>query len=186
MIVADSAPRRNAVRTESMAVLPPPTTATRLPIMTGVSLAGLEASIRLTRVRYSFDDITPVAFSPGIPIKLGKPAPEATKTPQKPSASNCFTSSVLPTIQSFIKCTPNCFRFSISWSTMALGRRNSGIPYFRTPPISCKASKTVTSYPCFTISPANDKPAGPEPTTATFFPFLAALTGATTTACSRS
>ena len=81
MIVAVSAPKRSAVRTESMAVLPPPTTATCLAIGTGVSLEGLEASIRLTRVRYSFDDITPTAFSPGMPIKLGKPAPEATNMP---------------------------------------------------------------------------------------------------------
>ncbi len=43
------------------------------------------ASIRFTRVRYSFDDITPTKFSPGIFIKLGNPAPLATKIPLKPS-----------------------------------------------------------------------------------------------------
>ena len=33
----------------------------------------------------------------------------------------------------------------ISTSTILLGKRNSGIPYFNTPPISCNASNTVTS-----------------------------------------
>lgn len=67
--------------------------------------------------------------------------------------------------------TPILARFSISTSTILLGRRNSGIPYFSTPPISCSASNTVTSYPYLAISPAKDSPAGPEPITATLIPF---------------
>ena len=80
-IVAVFAPRRRAVLTESIAVFPPPTTTTCFPNGTGVSLSSLEASIKLTRVRYSLDDMTPMAFSPGIPIKLGSPAPDPTKMP---------------------------------------------------------------------------------------------------------
>ena len=42
---------------------------------------GFEASIKFTRVRYSLDDMMFTLFSPGIFIKFGKPAPEATKIP---------------------------------------------------------------------------------------------------------
>ena len=76
-----SAPRRFAVRQESMAVLPPPTTITLLAGLMGVSVSGLEASIRFTRVRYSLDDMMLMKFSPGMFMKLGRPAPEPTKMP---------------------------------------------------------------------------------------------------------
>ena len=50
-----SAPSRSAVRTESIATLPPPTTATFLCRLIGVSEFGnSKAFIRLLRVRYSF------------------------------------------------------------------------------------------------------------------------------------
>ena len=134
--MARSAPRRRAVRTESIAVLPPPITATRFPSVTGVSESSLAASIRLTRVRYSLEDMILMEFSPEIPMKLGSPAPEATNIPLKPSSFNCSTLIVLPTIQSLMKVTPILDRLSISTSTILLGRRNSGIPYLSTPPIS--------------------------------------------------
>ena len=135
-------PKRLAVRHESIAVLPPPTTSTFLPKLMGVSVVGLAASIRLTRVRYSLDDMMLMAFSPGMFMKLGSPAPEPTKIPLKPSFSSCSTLMVLPTMTSVWKCTPILARFSISTSTILLGRRNSGMPYFSTPPISCSASNT--------------------------------------------
>lgn len=81
-------------------------------------------------------------FSPGIPMKLGRPAPEPTNIPLKPAASSCSTEIVLPTMQSVWKCTPIRRRLSISTSTMRFGSLNSGMPYFSTPPISCKASNT--------------------------------------------
>ena len=143
--MARSAPRRLAVRTESIAVFPPPITATFLPKATGVSDSSLAASIRLTRVRYSLEDMMLIEFSPGIFIKFGSPAPEATNIPLKPSAFKSSTLIVFPTMQSLIKLTPIFTRLSISTSTILLGRRNSGIPYFNTPPISCNASNTVTS-----------------------------------------
>ena len=145
MIIARSAPRRLAVRTESIAVLPPPMTATFLPKATGVSESSLAASIRLTRVRYSLEDMILIEFSPGIFIKLGKPAPEATNIPLKPSSFKSSTLIVFPTMQSLMKVTPILTRLSISTSTILFGRRNSGIPYFNTPPISWSASNTVTS-----------------------------------------
>lgn len=126
--MARSAPKRRAVRTESIAVFPPPITATFLPKGTGVSESSLAASIRLTRVRYSLDDRILMEFSPGIFMKLGNPAPDATNTPLKPSSSNCSTLIVLPMMQSFMKLTPILARLSISTSTTLFGRRNSEFP----------------------------------------------------------
>ena len=137
-----SAPNRLAVRQESIAVLPPPITKTFLPIMIGVSVSGLAASMRFTRVRYSLLERMLIAFSPGIPMKLGNPAPEPTKIPLKPFSFKSSILMVLPTIVSVWKCTPMRRRLSISTSTILFGRRNSGIPYFKTPPISCSASNT--------------------------------------------
>ena len=131
-----SAPRRFAVRQESMAVLPPPTTITFFPRFIGVSDNGSAASIRFTRVRYSLDESMLIAFSPGMFMKFGRPAPEPTKMPLNPLSSSCSTVMVLPTMQSVWKCTPIFLRLSISTSTILFGRRNSGIPYFNTPPIS--------------------------------------------------
>ena len=167
-------------------MLPPPMTSTFLPIIIGVSVSGLAASIRLTRVRYSLLDRILMAFSPGIPMKLGNPAPEPTKIPLKPFAFSSSIEMVLPMMVSVWKCTPSRRRLSISTSTILFGRRNSGIPYFRTPPISCSASKTYTSYPRFTMSPAKLKPDGPEPTTATLMPLDGATSGNATCPLSRS
>ena len=97
------APRRFAVRHESIAVLPPPTTSTFLPRLIGVSVFGLAASMRFTRVRYSFDDIMLMRFSPGMFMKLGNPAPDATKIPLKPCASSSSTEIDLPTMTSVRK-----------------------------------------------------------------------------------
>ena len=59
---------RRAVRAQSMATLPPPTTATRVPLGAGVSYSGNRyAFIRFTRVRYSLAETTLQRFSPGSP-----------------------------------------------------------------------------------------------------------------------
>ena len=92
-------------------MLPPPTTMTFLAKWIGVSVSGLEASMRLTRVRYSLLDMMLILFSPGIPMKLGSPAPEPTKMPLKPSSSNSCTLMVLPTRQSFSNFTPIFSKF---------------------------------------------------------------------------
>ncbi|MBA7612365.1 hypothetical protein ES703_19601 [subsurface metagenome] len=51
-----------------------------------------------------------------------------------------------------------------------MGNLNSGMPYMSTPPATCSASKMVTLCPILASSAAAVKPAGPEPTTATFLP----------------
>ena len=143
--MARSAPKRRAVRTESMAVLPPPITATFFPNTTGVSESSLAASIRFTRVRYSLEDMMLMEFSPGMFMKLGRPAPDATNIPLKPSAFQIFHTDGFAYNAIFHKVTPIFAKLLISTSTILLGRRNSGMPYFNTPPISCNASNTVTS-----------------------------------------
>ena len=69
----------------------------------GVSVSGLAASMRLTRVRYSLDDITLMRFSPSMPMKLGSPAPEPTKNPLNPLAFNSSMVMVLPMMVSVWK-----------------------------------------------------------------------------------
>ena len=143
--IVTSAPSLFAVLQESIAVFPPPITSTFLPKFIGVSVFGSAASMRFTRVRYSLDDIMLMAFSPGMFMKLGSPAPLPTKNPLNPSSLSCSMVMVFPMIQSVVNSTPSFLRFSISTSTMWLGSLNSGIPYFSTPPISCSASNTCTS-----------------------------------------
>ena len=161
-----------------MATFPPPTTATFLLCMIGVLELLSKAFIRLLLVRYSLAENTPLEFSPGIPINLGRPAPEPMNTASKPSSwirASMVTDFPTTTLVSIF--TPRAFTFSISSATTAFfGRRNSGMPYTNTPPGSWRASKMVTSYPIFARSPAQVRPAGPEPMTATFFPFFPADT----------
>ena len=134
----------------------------------------MKAFIRLLLVRYSLAENTSLAFSPGIPMNLGRPAPEPINTASKPSSSSNWSIVIdLPITTLVSILTPNFLTFSTSWATTVdLGRRNSGIPYTNTPPASCKASNIVTSYPIFARSPAHVSPEGPEPITATFLPFF--------------
>jgi len=160
------------VRTASMAVLPPPMTATRLPRIAGVSVAGNRyAFIRFERVRYSLAEYTPIRLMPGIRGKDGRPAPVPMKTASKPSSVNSSsTVNVWPITWFVLISTPRRRRPSISRSTIDLGRRNSGMPYTSTPPALWRASKMVTWCPSFARSAATVRPAGPDPTTATRWP----------------
>ena len=122
---------------------------------------------------------------PGMSMNMGRPAPEPINTASKPCSSiNSSTVMVRPTTVSVAIVTPSAFKPSTSFCTMALGRRNSGMPYTSTPPARCSASKTVTSYPLRARSPAQVRPEGPEPTTATRWPLEAGFSGAAV-ACSR-
>ena len=112
--IALSAPIRRAVRTESIAVFPPPITATFLPVRTGVSQLTFPAPIRFILVKYSLLDITPFRFSPGIFMKRGNPAPDATKIPLKPISCKSSYVSVFPMIISFSNLTPIARNPSIS------------------------------------------------------------------------
>ncbi|OPZ71476.1 MAG: hypothetical protein BWY82_01706 [Verrucomicrobia bacterium ADurb.Bin474] len=74
------APRRSAVRAESIATLPPPKTATLRDGKIGVSASSFSyAFMRLERVRYSFAEKTPTRFSPSKFMNFGSPAPVPTK-----------------------------------------------------------------------------------------------------------
>ncbi len=55
-----------------------------------------------------------------------------------------------------------------SFARNALSNRYAGTPQRMTPPGSDRSSNTVTANPSFASSAAQERPAGPEPTTATF------------------
>ena len=79
-------------------------------------------------------------------MNMGRPAPEPMNTASKPYSS--ISSSMVmvrPTTVLVSTLTPMAFNPSTSFWTMALGRRNSGMPYTSTPPARCSASNTVTS-----------------------------------------
>ena len=97
-----------------MATLPPPTTATLVPATIGVSYSSLKAFIKLLLVRYSLAENTPLAFSPGIPINLGSPAPEPINTASYPSSINSSILTDLPTITLVSILTPSFLTFSTS------------------------------------------------------------------------
>ena len=129
MIITFSAPNLNATRAESRAVFPPPITVIVLPIFTGVSYSGnLYAFIKLVLVRNSFAVRTPFKFNPGILFIMGKPAPTPIKNALKPISFKSLIVKVFPIIILYSIFTPNIFKVSISFSTISLGSRNSGIP----------------------------------------------------------
>ena len=88
----------------------------------------------------------------------------------KPSSFNCWIVIDLPTITFLWNFTPIFFKLVISLSKTVRGNLKGGIPYLKTPPSSCKASKTTTSCPAFLRSHAAVIPAQPDPTMATFLP----------------
>ena len=78
-------------------------------------------------------------------MNRGRPAPEAMYTASKPySPISSSMVSTLPMTMLVSMSTPSARRPSISVWTMSLGRRNSGMPYIKTPPATCRASKIVT------------------------------------------
>ena len=90
----------------------------------------IEAFIRLLLVRYSLAENTPLAVSPGIPINIGRPAPEPINTASKSSSSISWSMVVDFPITTFVSnLTPNSFTFSISFlTTFPL---EDGTPEFR-------------------------------------------------------
>jgi len=71
--------------------------------------------------------IISAGVSAGMFRNIGRPAPLATNTASKSAMSSC-TVSVRPMITSHSTSTPRRRRLSTSLSTIALGRRNSGMP----------------------------------------------------------
>ncbi len=119
----------------------------------------------------------PIRFFPGTSSRTGRPAPTPMKTALYPSSNSSSIVMVLPTTWLHSTFTPSLSRKLTSCATISFGSLNSGIPYMRTPPGLWKASNTVTSWPLTIRSPATVSPAGPDPTTATFFPVGSALGG---------
>ncbi len=86
--------------------------------------------MRLARVRNSLAETTPFRFSPSMPMKRGRPAPEPMNTASKPSSSSSESMVIVrPTTTSVSNFTPNSRNESISRATiLSFGRRNSGMP----------------------------------------------------------
>ena len=61
-------------------------------------------------------------------MKRGRPAPEPMNTLSKPMSNSSSTDRTFPMTMFVSTLTPRSRRVSISFSTMALGRRNSGMP----------------------------------------------------------
>ena len=72
----------------------------------------------------------------------------------------------MTTLHSILHARACCSRVDLLPDDL-LGQPELGDAIDSTPPGSCRASKTVTSWPCLASSPAAVSPAGPEPTTAT-------------------
>ena len=156
-----------------MAVLPAPTTATRLPMPTGVSYSGWRnPCIRLTRVRNSLAETTPLSASPGMPMNFGLPAPVPTNAASKPHLGQQLRDRE-ELADDRVQLEPHAASdssASTSMSIVSLGRRNSGMPYLSTPPATCSASKTVTSTPPRPGRRRRPARRDPNPTTATRLP----------------
>ncbi len=73
-------------------------------------------------------------------MNMGRPAPEPMNTASLPISNSSSMVIVLPITTFVSTSTPISLRPSISWRTISLGRRNSGMPYTRTPPGVCSAS----------------------------------------------
>ena len=73
-------------------------------------------------------EYTPLRFSPGMFINLGRPAPEPIKTASKPDANSSSTERDFPTTTLVSIFTPRLRSVSTSRETMAFGSRNSGMP----------------------------------------------------------
>ncbi len=89
-----------------------------------------KAFIRLLLVRYSFAENTPLLTSPGIPINIGRPAPEPINTASNPSfsISSIDCSGFTDDNVCFNFNAKRFYVFNLFFTTLSFGRRNSGIP----------------------------------------------------------
>src|SRR6516165_1474885 len=71
-----------------------------------------------------------------------------------------------------MKVTPSAAMRSTRRWTTRLSSFIFGMPYMSSPPMRSARSKTVTVWPTLFSWAAAQSPAGPEPTTATFFPVM--------------
>src|SRR6476661_245471 len=111
----------------------------------------------------------PSSSRPGIGRSRASVAP-----PARTTASNCSRSASAvmstPTLTPVLKTVPSEFIWSRRRSMCRFSILNSGMPYRRSPPMRSARSNTVTMCPARVSCCAAARPAGPEPTTATFLP----------------
>ena len=115
----------------------------------------------------------PASSRPGIARSLACGVPVHTAYASKPSGN--FVRSISEFV---LKTIPSASIIRIRRSMMFFPSLKFGIPYRSRPPAISSRSNTVTSYPRLFNWFAAASPAGPEPITATFFPFLSYFFGA--------
>ena len=114
-------------------------------------------------------------LSPLICIAEGLRNPAPINTLSYPSLKRSSIVIVRPIVVWVLTLIPLSSRCLYWKSSKTLsGRRKEGIPYLITPPILSLASNIVISYPQRARRTAIVRPAGPEPTMATLFPFFGA------------
>lgn len=118
---------KEALLAASIATLPPPTTATLLPMWIGVSLSSiLYALIKFILVKNSFAEYTAFKFSPGIPIKLSsRTATYKTGIQILHLAKAHPKDTLAPTKGIGFYFYAHIYEGLISFCTKFLGRRNS-------------------------------------------------------------
>lgn len=108
---------------------------------------------------------------PGSGKSLGHVAP-VVRTTASYSSLNSLADISLPTLTFVLKSMPSAASRSTLLCTTPLLSFIVGIPYWSRPPMRSFRSKTVTKWPTLFNWLAQAKPAGPEPTMATFVPVL--------------
>jgi len=143
MHTASFAPLRSEVRRQSIAVSPPPSTATRFP-RTSISGKSTSGESTFLRIRNGSAACTPARSSPGTPAAFGACAPTPRNTASKSCRSRASETSQ-PTFTPSRNFTPRRTSNSTRRSTMCFSSLNAGMPFTSSPPGIIIASNTVTS-----------------------------------------
>ena len=158
--------------TQSVPVSPPPMTTTSLPRawIGPPSDAAVEHAPPCWRVRNSIAKWTPARPRPSTGRSRGCVAP-VQMTVALNSLRKIWGSTFSPTLALQMNLTPSCSMSRIRRSTTSfLSSFMFGMPYMSSPPGRSARSKTVTVCPARLSCAAAERPAGPEPMTATFLP----------------
>ena len=162
------------VPTQSVPVSPPPMTMTSLSLawIGQCSAPPLRTALVLA-VSSSIAKWTPLRLRPSIGRSRGCVAP-VQKTVASYSLRKICGSTLSPTLALQMNLMPeSSINLMRRRTTSFLSNFMLGMPYMRSPPGRSARSKTVTVCPALLSCSAQERPAGPEPMTATFLPVRA-------------
>ncbi len=112
---------------------------------------------------------TPLSGRPSTGRSRGRVAPPHSTAASK-SLSSDLVGKVLPTSVLVTNSMPSSASSFTRRSTMSFSSFIGGMPYISRPPMRSSRSNTVTLCPARFSCAAHARPAGPDPTTATFLP----------------